>query len=82
MLGEVDISLERLAQALEDRPNDTHYLYVAGLIATVLEDEEDALDYFERAVAGGWSISDLQTSVEVDSLRDESRFQALFRSGI
>jgi serine/threonine protein kinase/tetratricopeptide (TPR) repeat protein len=79
MLGEVESSRQTLATALDHRPNDSHYLYVAGLATTVLGDKSAALDYFERAIAGGWSIAELQTSVEVDSLRDEPRFQAILK---
>jgi tetratricopeptide (TPR) repeat protein len=81
MLGEEELSRRTLAAVLENRPNDAHFLYVAGLIASVLGDEAEALDYFERAVAGGWKIAELRTTVEVDSLRDEPRFQALFKLG-
>lgn len=77
MLGEVETCTGTLASALDQRPNNSHYLYVAGLVMTLLGDREAALDYFERAVAGGWAISELQTSIEVDSLRDEPRFRAL-----
>ena len=81
MLAESEASRESLATALDQRPNDSHFLYVAGLATTVLGDRAAALDYFERAVAGGWSIADLQTTVEVDSLRDEPSFQALLKQG-
>jgi serine/threonine protein kinase/tetratricopeptide (TPR) repeat protein len=81
MLGEEQHSRRTLAAVLEDRPNDAHFLYVAGLIATVLGDVPQALDYFERAAAGGWSIAELRTTVEVDSLRAEPRFQELFKRG-
>ena len=77
MLGDAEASRQTLAAALDQRPNNTHYLYVAGLVTALLNDRETALDYFERALAGGWSISDLQTSIEVDSLREEPRFREL-----
>jgi serine/threonine protein kinase/tetratricopeptide (TPR) repeat protein len=80
MLGEEETSRQSLATALDQRPNNAHYLYVAGVVTILLGDREAALDYLERAVEAGWGISELQTSVEFDSLREEPRFQELIKS--
>lgn len=81
MLGDIEASERNLALALQERPNDGHYLYIAGLVAVVLNDREAALDYFERSIDDGWSVGELLTSIEVDSLRGEPRFRALFKRG-
>lgn len=79
MLGDEDTSRQTLAAALDQRPNNSHYLYIAGVVTSLLGDTAAALDYLERTVELGWGISELQTSVEFDSLREEPRFQELLK---
>jgi tetratricopeptide (TPR) repeat protein len=79
MLGEEEASRQTLVTALDQRPNNSHYLYIAGVVTTLLGDTATALDYLEKAVELGWGISELQTSVEFDSLREEPRFQELLK---
>lgn len=80
MLGQRESSLDSLSAALNRRPGSGHFLYLAGLIHNLLGKEEEAIANFEQAVAGGWGTVELRTSIEVDNLRDDARFEALLKS--
>ncbi len=77
MLGERERALAALEQALAMRPNEGHYFYLAALVHGQLGNREAALDWLERSVASGYSTAEIRTSVELDELRQEPRFQAL-----
>ena len=77
MLGAAEESRESLAYVLDLRPNNSHFFYLAGLTRNLLGEEEQALEYLEDAVTGGYGTAELRTTIEVDNLRQQPRFQEL-----
>ncbi len=73
-------ALAHLDRALRASPNNSHYFFIAGLIHSRLGNREAALDWLERAVAGGYSIAEIRAVVDLDELRGEPRFKALLET--
>jgi len=85
LLATYHAMLERRQQAhdylgrglrLESSPE---LLAVAALIHNQAGERKAALDYLEKAVAGGYSPAQLQVTPELDNLRDDPKFVALIR---
>jgi tetratricopeptide (TPR) repeat protein len=79
MLGRTEESRTALSEALSRRPNDPHFFYLAGRIHNMLGEEDAALGYLERSIAGGYGTAELLTNIELDNLRNQPRFIALFK---
>ncbi|MFQ5694650.1 MAG: protein kinase [Terriglobia bacterium] len=77
MLGERRESLRYLRQALGVKPNDAEFYFWAAVIHNHFGERSRALERIEQAWAGGHSKAEIQTAVELDSLRDDARLKAL-----
>jgi serine/threonine protein kinase/tetratricopeptide (TPR) repeat protein len=70
--------LEWARTALEMAPNDAMVLYNVAAVHTLADRPDDALDYLERAVEGGFAYRpDLEFDPDLSALRSHARFQAL-----
>ena len=82
-LADCAAKLGRRADALKhldaagDVRHNPHELFFVALVHTQLGDAETALTYLEQAVSGGLAASELQAWIDLDSLRNHPRFQAL-----
>ena len=73
-------AFDHLKRALSLRPNDSEFQYFAALVHNHFGERTTALAWLEKAVAGGYSAAEIQTSIEVDNLRDDPKFQKLVQS--
>ncbi len=77
MLGDRMHALEHLQAALASRPLDPETLFYAAKVYNILGEREQALNWLEKSVKSGYSLAEIQNTVELDSLRADPRFQAL-----
>jgi tetratricopeptide (TPR) repeat protein len=75
-VGKKQESLENLHQALERKPDNPHFLFLAGLVYNLLGQPGDALDCLQRSMNGGYSKVELDR-IDLDNLRELPRFQQL-----
>lgn len=80
-LGHREESLATLKEALDRRPNDPHYFYIAAWVYNRLGERERALDSLEKALGGGFSRAEARFDVEFDNLKGEPRFEKLLGGG-
>jgi len=79
-LGDRKRDLACLERALELYPDELAPLYNAACIYAQMGDKERALDALERAIAGGRGARKwIENDRDLDSLREEPRFQALLQ---
>jgi len=68
--------VEYAAKAEGTAQSDAHYQYAVGL--EILGHKEEALEHLQKAIQLGFSnLSDVTTDEDLQSLRDDPRFQAL-----
>ena len=79
LIGDREASLASLSRAVDLRPNDAHYFYLAGLALNHLGDADASLEWLRRAVAGGYSTAEIRTSIDLENLHTDARFQQLLR---
>jgi serine/threonine-protein kinase len=70
-------ALNHLEYALSVYPTNTHYLAIAAGAYNQLGDRLSALSLLERAVRLGLTQNELDMEYEIQSLRNDPRFQAL-----
>src|SRR6266481_4970110 len=79
-LGQRDQALERARRASMIDPEDSAVLYNVGCVYAVAGSDEEALDHLDKAIQNGFGHRDwLENDSDLDSIRDEPRFQALLR---
>ena len=77
-LGQIDQGLELTRRALKVEPREPMLLYNAACIFCIAERPDDAIAFLEEAVRHGFSNRDwMREDVDLDSLRESSRFKAL-----
>jgi eukaryotic-like serine/threonine-protein kinase len=81
VLGHREESLAALKEALDRRPNDPHYVYLAAWVYNRLGEREKALDALERAIGGGYPRAEARFDVEFKNLKGEPRFERLLGGG-
>ncbi|MEW6253890.1 MAG: tetratricopeptide repeat protein, partial [Planctomycetota bacterium] len=75
--GDYETALERVQKAYELAPDDSIVLYNLACFHALLGHQEAALDWLERAVAGGfYAPAKIAGDSDLKSLRDEQRYQA------
>jgi eukaryotic-like serine/threonine-protein kinase len=80
MLNDRPQALKQLKLALDLSPEDPEYLLTTAIVHNQLGDGDVALAWLERAIARGYSLSEIRAAPEFDNLRDQPRFQQLLRS--
>jgi hypothetical protein len=60
------------------RPNDPEYQCIAAVVHTQFGELAEAFRYLEKAVDFGYSIPDIEADRELDNLRADSQYRALF----
>jgi len=79
-LGQPKQALERARRALAIDPEDAAVLYNVACVHALAGSSEEALDNLDRAIQNGFGHRDwLENDSELDSIREEPRFQALLR---
>jgi serine/threonine-protein kinase len=77
MLGHRTEALSHLQIALKERPKDLHYQEIAAVIHNQFGDRAVAIAYLERALAGGYSLTEIEAEIELDSLRQDPAIQTI-----
>lgn len=70
----------QIARALQLDPRSTHNMYKAAVVAIVGGQREEALEWIQQAVAGGYSRSQIQRDPEFASLRGEATFREALKA--
>jgi TolB-like protein/Tfp pilus assembly protein PilF len=79
-LGQRDQALERARRALAIDPEDPAVLYNVACVYALAGSSEEALDQLDKAIQNGFGHRDwLENDSDLDSIRDEPRFQTLLR---
>src|SRR6266550_3975553 len=79
-LGQRDQALERARRASTIDPEDSAVLYNVGCVYALAGSDEEALDHLDKAIQDGFGHRDwLENDSDLDSIRDQPRFQALLR---
>ena len=79
-LGQRDQALERARRASTIDPEDSAVLYNVGCVYALAGSDEEALDHLDKAIQNGFGHRDwLENDSDLDSIRDQPRFQALLR---
>jgi tetratricopeptide (TPR) repeat protein len=79
MLGERDRALAYLDRALKIAPNDPTVRFKAALVHNQLKDDNQTLEWLERAAQAGYSITTIRDVPNFDHLWAYGRFQDLLR---
>jgi len=77
MLGDREEAVGYLEQALRLAPADAELQFGAAVAYNQLGQSDVALDWLEKALAGGLAIAYVQDAPEFENLRDQERFQQL-----
>jgi eukaryotic-like serine/threonine-protein kinase len=77
MLGDKSQAMDHLQSALRLRPGDPETAYFAAKVYNLLGDRQQALNWLEKSVNSGYSSAEISNTVELDSLRNDPRFQAI-----
>lgn len=77
MLGETAEAVRWLARAQSLNPNDAESWFWAAIVRNQSGDRAGALSALEKALALGYSRSDVRAAPEFDNLRLDPRYQAL-----
>ncbi len=77
MLNDRPLALKYLHEALNLKSDIPEYLAIAAVVHNQFGEKDEALGWLEKARARGYSPAEIRASPELDSLRDEPRFQQL-----
>ena len=80
MVGESSEARRWLARAQVLNPGDAEWWYWAAIVHNQSGDRARALSALEKAVALGYSRSDVRSAPELDNLHADPQFQALVRA--
>jgi serine/threonine-protein kinase len=80
MLGRKKEALDYLRQALKAQPKSHEFLAIAALVHNQLGDRAAAIAFLDKAVAAGYLPAEAGAAIELDSLRDHPKYQAIMRS--
>ena len=80
MVGHRDKALSHLQIALKERPKDPHYQEIAAVIHDQFGERSTALGFLGRAIAGGYSLTEIEAEPELDNLRQTPTIQAQIES--
>jgi TolB-like protein/Tfp pilus assembly protein PilF len=79
-LGQRNQALERARRALAIDPEDAGVLYNVACFYAVAGSSEEALDHLDKAIQNGFGHREwLENDSNLDSIRDEPRFQAMLQ---
>ena len=79
MIGERAPAMELLQRALAIAPADPAVRFKAGLINNQFNETEATLDWLDRAVQSGYSVTTIRDAPNFDQLWSNQRFQQLLR---
>ena len=79
MLGEKPAALDLLARALQYAPKDPEVRFKAALVHNQFNEDDATLDWLEKAVAAGYSVTTIRDAPNFDHLYSNARFRELLR---
>jgi eukaryotic-like serine/threonine-protein kinase len=79
MVGEKNNALSYLKVALNIAPNDAEVRFKAALIYNQFKEDDQTLDWLEKAVKAGYSVTTILDAKNFDHLWAYSKFQDLIR---
>jgi tetratricopeptide (TPR) repeat protein len=77
MTGNRDAAMSHLQLALNLRPKDSDFQEIAAVVHNQFGDRTAAMNFLQQAIAGGYSLTDIEAEAELDNLRADPRFRAL-----
>jgi tetratricopeptide (TPR) repeat protein len=77
MLGDRSQASSHLQEALRLDSGQPEYMMIAAVVHSHFEEKEQALDWLEKAVKAKYSKAEIQAAPELDTLRNEPRFQQI-----
>jgi tetratricopeptide (TPR) repeat protein len=77
MLGDKREALDHLQTALRLSPGEPETAFFAAKVYNLLGNRQEALNWLEKSVNAGYSPAEILSTIELDSVRKEPRFQAL-----
>jgi tetratricopeptide (TPR) repeat protein len=79
MLGDRRRALDYLDRSLAGKSKDKDLLFHAALVYNQLRETGTALEWLSKALAAGYSKSEVSRAPDLDNLHDNPRYQALMR---
>jgi Flp pilus assembly protein TadD len=77
-LGEKIEALESIDQATTLEPRNTLVMYLRSVVMALVGEKEQAIENLNVALRHGYSLSEARRDPDLESLRDDARYQALF----
>jgi tetratricopeptide (TPR) repeat protein len=77
MLGKRAAALQHLNAAIKLHPEDAETAYFGALVEEQLGDRKQTLDWLAKAAARGYSLQQIASTIEFDSLKSDPRFPAI-----
>ncbi len=74
-----EAALAHLKAALALRSNDPEYACIAAVIYSQLGDRPVALQWLERSIRRGYSLAEIQSDPDLDSMRTDPEFVRLLK---
>jgi len=71
-------ALENIDQAISLEPHNTLVMYLKTVVLALVGEKERAIDNLGIALQHGYSFSEAQRDPDLESLRDDDRYRALF----
>ena len=77
-LGEKIDALESIDQATSLEPRNTLVMYLRSVVMALVGEKEKAIENLDVALRHGYSLSEARRDPDLESLRNDARYQALF----
>ena len=77
MVGHRADAFSHLQIALHQRPKDLEYQTIAAVIHNQFGEQTAAIGFLEHAIAGGYSLAEIEAEIELDNLREDPRFRTI-----
>ncbi len=77
MLGDKELSVEQIQEALKLSPSDPEIAYRASLVYNQLGDHQKTMEWLKKAVAGGYSLTVVRDTPDFAQLQSDPAFKAL-----
>lgn len=79
-LGHAQAARTHIQQTLKLHPDDPEALFFAALVENQLGDTTHAIQWLSKAIHQGYSLSDINSAVDFDNLRNEPAFQSVMQA--
>lgn len=79
-LGHAEAARMHIQQALKLHPDEPETLFFAALVENQLGDTAHAIQWLSKAVHQGYSLSEINSAVDFDNLRNDPAFQSVMQA--